>query len=207
MNEHREQLEAIQGIRTLMERSSRFSALSGLAGVIIGMIALAGVGIFYSMLDLHPLDPGYFNKISEESGSYGFLFQDAGIVLTMALLTGIVMAKRKARKMHLPLWDATAQRLIINMLIPLVTGGIFCIILAGQRHPELLAPVTLLFYGLALVNASKYSINEIRYLGLWEIATGLIASYYIDYGLLAWAFGFGILHIIYGIVIYYKHEL
>jgi vacuolar-type H+-ATPase subunit I/STV1 len=174
--------------------------------VIIGMIALAGVWIFYSMLDLHPLDPGYFNKLSEDPGAHAFLVQNAGIVLLMALLTGIMMAKRKARKMHLPLWDATARRLIVNMLIPLLTGGIFCIILSDQQHPELLAPVTLIFYGLALVNASKYSINEIRYLGIWEIASGLVASYYIDYGLLAWAFGFGILHIIYGIVIYYKHE-
>lgn len=206
MDQQQEQLEAIQGIRTLMERAARFHALSGMAGVIVGMIALAGTAAIYLFLDLSPSDTEYLEKAVEVPRFDYFLLGDALIVLTLALLTGGFMAIRKAKKMQLPLWDATARRLVFNLFIPLITGGVFSLILFDKGYIYLLAPVTLIFYGLALVNASKYSINEIRYLGLWEILTGLIASYFIDYGLLAWAFGFGILHIIYGVVIYYKHE-
>jgi hypothetical protein len=43
-------------------------------------------------------------------------------------------------------------------------------------------------------------------LGICEIGLGLIASIYMGYGLLFWAVGFGVLHIIYGIVMYMKYE-
>lgn len=79
-------------------------------------------------------------------------------------------------------------------------------ILIYQGHIELAAPATLVFYGLALLNASKYTLSDIRYLGLLEIVTGLMATFFIEYGLLFWAFGFGLLHIVYGIFMYYKYE-
>lgn len=206
MNEQQQQLEALRDIRTLMERSSRFDALSGLAGVLIGIYALAGTAVFYVVSGLNPADPRYVQMLEAKPRLFQFLITDGLLVLASALMTGSLMAMRKARKMQLPLWDATARRLLINMLIPLFTGGIFCVILISHGHLALLAPVTLMFYGLALVNASKYSISDIRYLGTWEIAMGLLASYFIDFGLLFWALGFGLLHIVYGIAIYLKYE-
>ena len=56
------------------------------------------------------------------------------------------------------------------------------------------------------VNASKYTLNDIRYLGLTEIFLGLVALVFLEYSLLFWAIGFGLVHIIYGIVMYYKYE-
>jgi len=70
----------------------------------------------------------------------------------------------------------------------------------------LIAPVMLVFYGLALINASKYTLNDIRYLGYAETVIGLIACFFVDYGLLAWTIGFGALHIIYGLMMFYKYE-
>ena len=64
----------------------------------------------------------------------------------------------------------------------------------------------LIFYGLALINSSKYTFFEIRYLGIAEIVLGLIASVFVSSGLILWAAGFGLLHIIYGIIMYYKYE-
>jgi hypothetical protein len=57
-----------------------------------------------------------------------------------------------------------------------------------------------------LINASKYTFNDIRYLGFCEIILGLGAAVYVGYGLYFWALGFGILHIIYGAMMYYKYE-
>jgi hypothetical protein len=107
----------------------------------------------------------------------------------------------------LKVWDKTTERMLINLLLPLVAGGIFCLILIFKwQLIGLVAPVTLLFYGMALINASKYTFHDIRYLGVSEVILGLIGTYFIGYGLLIWAIGFGILHIVYGLLMYYKYE-
>lgn len=211
MNQQQEQLDAIRDIRNLMERSSRFSSLSGLAGIIVGIFALGAIAVAYLVLSISPLEPGYYSLIQQESAVTGFslfdlLTADFGFVLLLSLLTGIYLSIRKARKQSLPVWDATAKRMLLNLLIPLVTGGIYCLILLYQGLPALVLPATLLFYGMALLHASKYTLNDIRYLGVLEVALGLMASFFTDYGLLFWAFGFGILHIVYGIRIYFTYE-
>ncbi|HEY1018177.1 MAG TPA: hypothetical protein VGE25_04225 [Sediminibacterium sp.] len=211
MNQQQEQLDAIRDIRNLMERSSRFSSLSGLAGIIVGIFALGAIAVAYLVLGISPLEPGYYSLIQQESAVTGFsrfdlLAADFGSVLLLSLLTGIYLSVRKARKQNLPVWDATAKRMLLNMFIPLVTGGIYCLILLYQGQPALVLPATLLFYGMALLHASKYTLNDIRYLGVLEVTLGLLASFFTDYGLLFWAFGFGILHIVYGIRIYFKYE-
>ena len=70
----------------------------------------------------------------------------------------------------------------------------------------LVAPTTLLFYGLALYNAGKYTLDEIRYLGVSEIILGLLGCIFIGYGLMFWALGFGVLHIVYGFMMWWKYE-
>ena len=127
-------------------------------------------------------------------------------MLTLSIGGGIFFTTRKAKKKNLPIWDATAKRLVIHLFIPLAAGGIFCLILLFHRDVHLIAPATLLFYGLGLINASKYTLSDIRYLGFTEIILGLIASIFVGYGLLFWAMGFGVMHIIYGAVMYYKYE-
>lgn len=210
MDKNQEHLEAIRDIRTLMERSSRFLPLSGLSGILIGVCALGCTAIAYSVLGITIKDPGYHTLLLENgqlsSSSFPLLLTDFMLVLLVALSTGLLMAMRKAKKMKLPVWDATAKRMLANLAIPLVAGGIYCLILLYRGEIALIAPATLLFYGLALVNASKYTIAELRFLGILEIATGLMATLFADYGLLFWATGFGILHIVYGILIYYKYE-
>lgn len=211
MDEQQEQLETLREIRSLMERSSRFISLSGLSGVIAGIAAIAGVAAAYFHLGLSPNDPGYYRFAADESGTpdpavYTILLVDAILVFIVALLAATLLAMKKARKQGQSIWDATAKRLLVNMAIPLVAGGIYCLTLFYHGQIALIAPATLIFYGLALLNASKYTYNDIRYLGIMEIITGLIASVVVEYGLLLWAFGFGVLHIVYGITVYYKYE-
>lgn len=211
MDKKQEQLEALREIRSLMERSSRFLSLSGLSGVIAGTAAIAGVAAAYIYLGLSPDEPGYYLYATgpdgqPDSGFYSFLSADIFIVLMVSLIGSFMLTKRKAGQQGQPFWDATAKRLLINMMIPLTTGGMFCLALLYHGHIEFIAPATLLFYGLALVNASKYTLSSIRYLGVAEIITGLLASVFIGYGLLFWAFGFGVVHIVYGVTMYIKYE-
>lgn len=211
MDQKQEQLDAIKDIRSIMERSSTFLSLSGLAGILVGVIAIAGVFIAYSFLGIGLTETGYYKLILDQHGAinnnvFQFLFFELILLLVVALATSIFLARKNALSKNLPLWDSTAKRLLLNLSIPLTAGACYAGILLYHGHIELIAPVTILFYGIAILNASKYTYNDIRSLGILEIVTGLIASLFLDYGLLFWAFGFGVLHIVYGLYIYFKYE-
>jgi hypothetical protein len=128
-------------------------------------------------------------------------------VLVASLATGLWLSARKASRLGVNVWDETGRRLLVNLAIPLVTGGIFILLLFWGGNFTLLAPACLIFYGLALVNASPNLVDEIRFLGLSEIALGLIATAVPGIGLFLWAAGFGILHIVYGSVLYRKYDV
>lgn len=207
-NESNNSLNDLKDIRRIMERSSRFISLSGLSGVAAGICALIGAIIAYNMLNNYY---GSYNSRGFFSGDdfsllkirFGLL---AGGVFGVAFTASFYLTWRKAKTQGQPIWDHTSKRLAWNMLVPLVTGGVF--ILGMLRYDAWLfvAPACLIFYGLALVNASKYTLNDIRYLGYCEIFLGLINMYFPGYGLWFWAMGFGVLHIIYGIAMWRKYE-
>jgi len=203
-NQH---LETLTEIRSLMEKSSKFISLSGISGVFAGVFAIIGASIAYNYIqNLHHQDYGYLmnGKINDEF--YMFFFLNALFVMVSSLSVGFYLTVKKAKKNNQTIWDATSKRLAINLCIPLFTGGVFCFILLYHGLIGLIAPTTLLFYGLALINGSKYTINDIRYLGICEIILGLISAIYIGYGLFFWVIGFGILHIVYGIIMYSKYD-
>jgi hypothetical protein len=211
MEDQKEHLQALTDIRSMMERSSRFISLSGLSGVFAGVFALIGAYLAYVRIYEYYIDFSDAIRSGNENsaminGLIWYLFLVAGSVLAASLLVGVLLTVRNSRKQGIRTWDNTAKRLLINLAIPLGTGGLFCIIMLYHNDIGLIAPATLIFYGLALINASKYTFNDIRYLGICEIVLGLLASFYIGYGLFFWAVGFGILHIVYGAVMYFKYE-
>ena len=191
-----------------MERSSRFISLSGLSGIAAGICALAGAWFAYK--EFAP----YYTEYNGRGVYSGEDFQllklrllfIAIAVLAAALVSSFYFTWRKAKHNKLPIWDLTAKRLMINMLIPLVTGGLFILALYQYNEWMFIAPACLIFYGLALVNASKYTLTDVRYLGLFQILLGLINTQFVGYGLYFWALGFGVLHIIYGFVMWWKYE-
>ena len=128
------------------------------------------------------------------------------MVFLLAVASGIYFTTRKARRKGQKIWDQSALRMLTNLAIPLVVGGIFCLVLYRERQLLLVAPATLVFYGLALVNGSKYTLDDIRYLGFCQILLGIIGLFFPGYGLELWAIGFGALHIVYGLVMYRKYE-
>lgn len=206
---NRSPIETLAEIRQLMERSSRFISLSGLSGVFAGVYALAGAYVAYHYLHLSS-DQSNLSKYLDESHSLRtdfvlFFIMDAAIVLVLAVGTGIFFTTRAARKDGNSIFDATAIKLLINLCIPLTIGGVFCLAFIYHGTYGFIAPAMLIFYGLSLVNASKYSREDIRYLGFMEILLGLISSFLIGYGFLFWSLGFGVLHIVYGTYMYLKY--
>jgi hypothetical protein len=127
-------------------------------------------------------------------------------VALVSILTGIYLTTRKAQQQQAKIWDATSKRLVINFLIPLVVGGLYMLIILSQGKYGQSGGLMLIFYGLALVNASKYSIGDIQYLGFIQIILGLIGTWQPGYGFWLWVIGFGIMHIIYGTWMHFKYD-
>jgi len=205
MTEEKEHLQALTDIRSMMERSSRCISLSGLSGVFSGIFALIGA---YLAIDKFETASDKYRVIggAELIDITIFFFEIAGAVLVSSLLVGTLLTIRNSKLKGIKIWDNSTKRLLINLAIPLIAGGLFCLVLLFHGIIGLVAPATLIFYGLALLNASKYTFDDIRYLGLCEIVLGLAGSFFTGYGLLFWAIGFGLLHIIYGTVMYFKYE-
>lgn len=218
----REHLETLTEIRSLMERSSKFFSLSGLSGVSAGIIALIGAGAAYVRFQKDDLLAAYnqpsvlssddlYQHVGTMTGTeryeaVQFVVLDGVLVLIAALAAGIFFTVRKARRQGMSVWNPTSRRLLWAMAVPLVAGGILCLSLIHYNLIWLVFPSTLIFYGLALFNGSKYTVRDVEYLGLSEIALGLLALFLSGYTLLTWAIGFGLLHIVYGTVMYYKYD-
>lgn len=208
MIQEQQTLDDLHHIKRMMERSSRFITLSGFSGIAAGVCALAGAWFAHNSL------------ISKANGNYtiGGLVSLGGVkllndlmwigVITFisAFISAFFFTYLRSKKDQLPMWGAASIRLFWNTTLPLIVGAIFIVRLMQYEMYELVAPSCLIFYGLALVNGSKYTLGEIRYLGFGQLLLGFINLWCIGYGLLFWALGFGILHIIYGILMWYKYE-
>jgi hypothetical protein len=196
----------IESIRLMMERSVKFLSLSGLSGILSGVYALIGTGLAYRIL-YNPKTPfDYANQSVKEITIVIQLLIIAVFVLLISLATGYVLASKKAKKLGVKIWDTTSKRLLVNLIIPLATGGIFIFILLAKGHFTIATPACLVFYGLALINASQNLFDEVRYLGYCEIGLGLVCLFMPGYGLFFWAIGFGVLHIVYGTLMFKKYD-
>lgn len=210
MSNSENNLNDLAHIRQLMERSTKFVSLSGLSGVFAGIFALIGALAVWYFLNIVGI-----TKCGGEDAQvmriFGLNFQefciaDGIIVLFLSLSTSLWLSFKKAKKLGETIWNSLTKRVFINMMVPLATGGIFCILLIYHHQFIFVASATLIFYGLALVNVSKYTYNDIFQLGIIEIILGLLAAFFVANGLLFWTIGFGIMHIVYGLGMYYKYE-
>lgn len=197
----KEQLEDIKVIREMMEKSTKFLSLSGLSGVIAGFTATAGAAFayFYLLRDPSLTD---FNRMQEIM----ILLADALVVLTISIACGLFFSWRKAKKNNQKLWNKSGLNILYNLAIPLIAGGLFSLVFLLRGNIEVVISSTLVFYGVALLNASKYTYNEIHYLGITEITIGILAAIFTHNGIIFWTLGFGICHILYGLIMYIKYD-
>ncbi|MDH5604258.1 MAG: hypothetical protein OEY51_09970, partial [Cyclobacteriaceae bacterium] len=174
--EEKEYLKDLTEIRSIMERSSRFISLSGLSGIMAGIYALAGACVAYNIIYQSPYILYDSIRTMDLSPGVVLLFADALAVIFLTIVTGIYLTAKKAKKEGLTVWDKSAQRLMINLFIPLATGGAFILIIYLRGYYSIISSLLLIFYGLSLINASKYTLSDIRYLGISEIILGLVAA-------------------------------
>jgi hypothetical protein len=208
MDEQQQSLETLRDIKRMMEQSSRFISLSGLSGVAAGICALAGAWFANAKIK---------SWLAGESGSDGILYGSgvqliedllliAVLTLVAAVVSAFVFTYLRSRKNNIPIWGKATWRLLWNTLVPLCAGAFVILRMMQFGWYELVAPGCLIFYGLALVNASKYTLGEVRYLGYAQLILGIGNLWFTNHGLGLWAIGFGVLHIIYGAAMWWKYE-
>lgn len=216
MAEDKQHLEALRDIKQMMEKSSRFISLSGWSGIAAGVCALVGAACAYSVIgakhdwtrgvEKHPRMIDYNDSISLREHMGSKLFMIAIFTFVAAFVLAFIFTYLRSKRNGVPMWSNTSRRLMVNVSIPMVAGGLYLLKLVDIGTYGLIAPGCLVFYGLALVNGSKYTIGEVRYLGYGQIILGLLNCLFIGYGLYFWAAGFGVLHIVYGAMMWWKYE-
>ncbi|HWL00171.1 MAG TPA: hypothetical protein VNQ55_09495 [Parapedobacter sp.] len=207
MKKEKDYIGDIAEIRSMMERSSKFLSLSGWAGVMAGIYALVAAYLSYAVFNFNP------DEITSPIGAPASgsmlppqLVSLAIGTLLLAIGTAVFLSQRKSSKRGEKLWNATSRRMIVAMATPLVTGGLLILILLSNGLVGLAAPFSLIFYGLALFGAGSFTYGAVKFLGVMEVLLGVIGTCFVSYGLLCWAIGFGVLHIVYGIYIHYRYE-
>lgn len=210
MKETESTIQDIKAIRQMMEDSSKFLSLSGLSGVAAGVIAILGAAIsYYFILDnganIYDENMVGLNSVNTNSLRFGLLAV-ALCVLVLAVASAWLLSYQKSKKAKVPFWTNTAKKVAWSLCSVLFIGGLFSLILIYQENIRLVASVMLIFYGLALLMASRYTLRDIQFLGYTEIALGLLAGIFLNYGLVFWTLGFGVFHIIYGVVMYFKYD-
>ena len=205
--EQQSSMEDLKRIRSLMERSSVYHSLSGLSGVAAGVIGIVVYFAAYAFIDpILEKDPQW--KFTAEGQAYLIRFFSVASIICLALAFSAILYfnRLKAQQTGLPLFDETMKKMFINLFIPLISGGIYCIMLIREQNFLLIAPSMLIFYGLAMIMASRHTIIEIRHLGFAELILGLIAIFFKEYGMWFWLSGFGLVNVIYGAYIYFTYE-
>lgn len=210
MESNKNYLEDLKIIKKVMEESSRFLSLSGLSGISAGIIALFGatVAVFMFLKGRLIINSQLFEQFSgqEIETLKVKLIADAIIVLVLAVGLSFYFSRRKSVQKGIKMWTPVSKRLILNLLTPLATGGLFIVILYLNHTWYLIIPSMLIFYGLALAGAAKFTYDEVFSLGSAEVITGLLAACFPAWGIIFWCFGFGIIHIFYGLIMYRKYE-
>ncbi|MGN0004125.1 MAG: hypothetical protein ACI35V_11885 [Sphingobacterium composti] len=198
-------INQIGQIKSLMEKSSKFMSISGLSGVLIGSYALVGAFVAYVLIYGFNSQFGFRDHYVNNANIPSLLII-AISVLVVSIGTGYYMAKQKAKKSGQSVWNPTSKALFKAMAVPLLTGGLLSLIFIYKGDYGMIASTMLIFYGLSLSAASNFTFKELRWLGILDIILGLLALCLPGYGIYFWALGFGILHIIYGLIVHQRYE-
>jgi predicted lysophospholipase L1 biosynthesis ABC-type transport system permease subunit len=194
-------LKDISEIKTLMNKSSKFISLSGMSGILAGIYAL--IGAIYAYWLSNKING---NLLFIDKSILNLIILDLFIVGTLSIVTAIFLTTRTAKKNNEKIWDSLTKRLLVSFLLPLLAGGIYILITFSQQRYGQIGELMLLFYGLALLNASKHTLGDIKYLGYTQIILGLISALFSTYSFWFWVIGFGFMHIIYGFIMYFKYD-
>ena len=210
MNQSEQPLEDIRVIRKLMEESSRFLSLSGLSGIIAGVVGLAGAWIAHLVIKANnPYTDWYLRPLAGGEAGNGTvleLFGAMAIVLLVAFSAAVVFSSRKAKKSGVNAWTPVTRRMLVSLLVPLAAGGLFVLFTVKTVPANVTAASTLIFYGVAMMSVGKFTFGEIHWLGALEVVTGLVCILLPQWTIIIWAAGFGVIHICYGLFMHLRYK-
>lgn len=198
--------QELSEIKSMMERSTRFLSLSGLAGILAGIYAFIGAGIAWYWIYFPFTEYGAGTETISTADLQVNLLAVALVVLVLAIGSAYLLSQQKSKKNSHQFWTPASKRFLLALFIPVIAGGLFCFALIHESTYQLIAPATLIFYGLGLINASHFTLGEIKNLGFGQLIMGLTGAFLPDFGLICWAIGFGVLHVIYGSMMYYRYD-
>lgn len=197
---NKDALQTVKEIRQLMEQSSKFLSISGSSTILIGIYAL--IGAYFGFRVLQPALTSPYKYDLSSGFSIHALILIAGGVLFASIVTMLALSYLKSIKNGQLFFNRLALRTLINFSLPFVSGGIFCIAMISLGYYGVVSSAMLLFYGLSLINVSKFTYGSIFWLGCAELFLGLLCAFIPGKGLLFWSLGFGVLHILYGVYFY-----
>lgn len=189
-------LESVFEIKELMEKSSKFISISGIAAILAGIYALVGAYVATQIIT-----QGMCLSATLESMAIIALS-----VLAAAAVTAGILSYCKSKKTGQKFFSRLTYRALWNFSLPMLAGGVVCVSILMRGYYDIMASVMLLFYGLALVNTSKFTYSSVAWLGYAFICLGAVDSFWAGHSLLFWAIGFGGFHILYGILFYLHYE-
>ena len=181
-------IDNLRFIRETMERSGSFTHVSGIGGVLMGVIALAASAVAVRTLSV-----------------YTWL---ATWIVTAALsfAASTWLMARKSRAEGMTLLSGPGRRFAWNVIPPLVAGGVLTLALVRAGLFDMLPGAWLLLYGTSIVTGGSYSVRLIPVTGVTFMAAGVAALFSpASWGDAYMAGAFGGLHIVFGTVIWRKH--
>lgn len=181
---HQQAAESLRFIHATMERAAGFSAVPGWGGVMMGLTALLAAGV------AHPL------RFTE---MWLKVWLAAAVVATAIGLAAIVL---KARRSGMPLAGPAGRKFALALSPAIGAGAILTFVLYRNGSIRDLPGCWLLLYGTAVTSGGALSVRVVPMLGLSLMALGVAAlAAPAVWGDAFLALGFGVLHIVFGIVI------
>jgi hypothetical protein len=178
----REAEQTLEVIRTLMERGTRYTNLSGHAGIAAGLCALGGCAL-----------RAWLNT--------PFVATWLGVLVAASAATAFFTA-RMASANGEPLWTRQARTVTLALLPSLLSALILTAVLARVGEEQLLPGVWMLLWGVGALAISFFTPRVMSALGITFMAAGAVALLTPPSSdVLTMGMTFGVIHLIYGIAL------
>ena len=177
-------IDNLRYIRETMERAGEFTAVSGWGEVIIGATALLAAGVA---------------SLQTTTSAWVLTWLTEAVI--SVIIAGIAMT-RKARAADVPLFNGPGRKFVLSFLPPMAVGALLTIVLYRAGIVWALPGVWLLLYGTAVMTGGAFSVRIVPVMGACFMLLGA-AAFILPPSMRDWlmAAGFGIVHIVFGLMI------
>ncbi len=176
--------ENLRFIRETMERSTSFTAVPGYGGMLMGVTAVAAAFIASQQIYLR---------------NWLFVWLAEAF---LAFAIGLLAMWQKSKIADQSLFSTPAKKFAFGFTPSLIAGVAITLGLWRYEQYEIMAPVWMLCYGASVVTGGAFSVRIVPRLGWLFIALGAAAfALPAAYGNYLMAASFGLLHIVFGVII------